>query len=74
MKKILLAATIAMSALTVNAQSPEQYLGYELGTRYTPHHKLVEYCKTLVQNNSAMMKMEQYGETNEHRPLYLIYI
>lgn len=74
MKKILLAATIAMSALTVNAQSPEQFLGYELGTRYTPHHKLVEYCKTLVQQNSAMMKMEQYGETNEHRPLYLIYI
>lgn len=55
-------------------QSPEQFLGYKIGTRYTPHWQVVNYFKHVAQNTSANVKLQQYGVTNEHRPLYLAFI
>ncbi len=55
-------------------QSPEQFLGYKIGQRYSPHFKVVGYFKQVAERNSAMVKMEQYGETNEGRPLFLTFI
>ncbi len=55
-------------------QSPEQFLGYKIGTRYTRHHKLVEYFKSVAQAKPDMVKIEKYGETNEGRELMLAYI
>ena len=54
-------------------QSPSEYLGYELGSRFTRHHKVVDYFKyiTNISNNVQLIK---YGETNEHRPLYISFI
>lgn len=49
-------------------QSPAQFLGYELGDRFTRHHRVVEYFKH-VDDASANVKVMQYGETYEHRPL-----
>lgn len=53
-------------------QSPEEYLGYELGERYTPHHKVISYVSHVAEN-SDWATIEQYGKTNEHRELvYLV--
>ena len=54
-------------------QPPSEYLGYELGSRFTRHHKVVDYFKyiTNISNNVQLIK---YGETNEHRPLYISFI
>ena len=69
---------IAISALSIstNAQtlkSPAEFLGYELGSQYTRHHKLVNYFM-YVNENSKSMQLEKYGETYEQRPLYVSYI
>jgi len=74
MKKLLLVSCLIIftGALYSQAlQSPEQFLGYKVGTRYTRHHKIVEYTKSLAQAKPEMMKVEKYGETNEGRELMI---
>jgi hypothetical protein len=51
-----------------NHSNPDQFLGYELGSRFTRHHRVVEYFK-YIDDLSANVKVTQYGETNELRPL-----
>jgi len=65
---------ISISTLfSQNIQSPSTFLGYELGTRFTNHYKVVEYF-TYVSTSSKSVKLEKYGETNEFRPLYVSFI
>lgn len=52
----------------IKLQSPAEFLGYELGDRFTRHHRVVEYFKH-VDDAAANVKVLQYGETYEHRPL-----
>jgi hypothetical protein len=54
-------------------QSPSEFLGYEIGTRFTRHHKVVAYFK-YVSITLGNVKLEKYGETNENRPLYVSFI
>ena len=55
-------------------KTPDAFLGYPLGSRYTPHHRLVSYFQYAASATADKMKLEQYGETNEKRPLLLAYI
>ena len=55
-------------------KSPEQFLGYPVGSRFTPHWKIVSYFQHVAANAPGMVKLEQYGETNEGRPLLLGFI
>ncbi|MEQ8423735.1 MAG: hypothetical protein RIA63_03430, partial [Cyclobacteriaceae bacterium] len=55
-------------------QSPEQFLGYELGSRFTRHHRVVEYFQQVVNARPNNVKFIQYGETYEHRPLMVAII
>jgi hypothetical protein len=48
--------------------TPKEFLGYELGERFTPHYRMVEYFKH-VDVVMANVEVRQYGETYEHRPL-----
>ncbi len=68
-----IAFLITASIFSQKIQSPSEFLGYEIGSRFTRHHKVVEYFK-YVSNTLSNVKLEKYGETNEHRPLYLSYI
>ena len=61
------------SIISQTLQTPSQFLGYEIGSRFTRHHKVIDYFK-YVSKNSANVELEKYGETNEHRPLYVSYI
>ncbi|NGP77409.1 zinc carboxypeptidase [Balneolaceae bacterium YR4-1] len=54
-----------------NLQSPEQYLGYELGSKWTPHYKVMNYFR-YVSEQSPMVTFEQYGTTNEGRELVIV--
>lgn len=54
-------------------QSPSQFLGYELGSEWTPHHKVMDYVQH-VADQSSLVQAEKYGETNEGRSLMLAYI
>jgi hypothetical protein len=55
-------------------QSPEQFMGYKIGTRYTRHHRIVDYFRAVAQAKPEMVKMEKYGETNEGRELVIAFI
>jgi hypothetical protein len=48
--------------------SPKEFLGYELGDRFTRHHRVLEYYKH-VADVMPNVDLVQYGETNEYRPL-----
>ena len=52
-------------------QSPDEFLGYELGARFTPHYKIVNYFNHAAAAMPGMMKLEKYGETSEGRPLLM---
>ncbi len=54
--------------------SPEQFLGYKIGTHYTPTYKVDDYFKAVAAAKPSMVKVEKYGETNERRELMLAYI
>ncbi|MDT0643530.1 M14 family metallopeptidase [Zunongwangia sp. F363] len=49
-------------------QSPEEFLGYELGTNFTRHADVVNYFEH-VATSSPLVQYQQYGKTNEGRPL-----
>lgn len=53
--------------------SPWEFLGYEAGARFTPHHRIVDYFEMLARE-SEMITVETRGETWEGRPLILAII
>jgi len=55
------------------SKSPNEFLGYELGDRFTRHHQVVDYFKHIADENENV-KLIKYGETNENRSLQLAFI
>lgn len=55
-------------------KSPDEFLGYKTGTHFTPYWKVVNYFQHVAANASSMVKLQQYGETNEGRPLIAAFI
>ncbi|MER3498468.1 MAG: zinc carboxypeptidase [Chitinophagaceae bacterium] len=62
--------------LSANAQlkSPDEFLGYKLGSHFTPHWKVANYFQHVAANVPTMVKLQQYGVTNEGRPLLVAFI
>jgi hypothetical protein len=73
-RSVALFALVAFFSLTAAAQNtvptPDQFLGYGMGERFTPHHRILEYFDELART-SSLVKIRQIGETYEHRPLVL---
>ena len=77
MKKLSLVLLLLINTFILTAQtlqSPEQFLGYKIGTRFTPHYKIVNYFNTVAQAKPSIVKVEKYGETYEGRDLILAYV
>jgi hypothetical protein len=74
------AATLCTLLITCMLQgqnlvkSPEQFLGYALGERFTRHHRVVEYMEHLASGSAGRMITRSYGQTNEGRPLMLAFV
>jgi len=49
-------------------KSPSEFMRHDYGLSFTPHHQLVDYFKH-VANNVDHITLQEYGETNENRPL-----
>ncbi|MFI5159884.1 MAG: M14 metallopeptidase family protein [Sphingobacteriales bacterium] len=76
LKKLLFSIVLfGFAAVTFaqQIQSPSEFLGYKLGSQFTPHHRIVEYFR-YVAEVSKNMKLMQYGTTNEGRPLLAMFI
>jgi len=72
---IILGVLIFLQTVSIaQLQSPDQFLGYKPGTRFTPHWKIVSYFQHAAAHAGSMMKLQSYGETNEGRPLYVAFI
>ena len=72
--KLLFALTIlSMIPIHSQLQSPDKFLGYELGTYFSRHHQVVDYFKHM-EKNSPLLKLESYGKTYEGRLLQLAFI
>lgn len=70
MKSTLLAVVFLFLGLQTNAQlqSPEEFLGYEIGEQFSRHADVVNYFEQ-VAKNSPLVQYHTYGKTNERRPL-----
>lgn len=72
MKKFPVLALLFSLALSGYAQQqllkPNEFLGYELGERFTRHHRVVEYFQH-VASVIPNVELYKYGETYEYRPL-----
>lgn len=76
MKKYILSLFIVgFLTTTVFAQipSPDEFLGYPLGSKFTPHYKVVEYFKK-VTASAKNIQLQTYGKTYEGRELLLAVI
>ena len=62
----LLPCMIISTAQSQTIKSPDEFLGYELGTQFTYHHKAVEYFKYIA-DISPLAVYREYGTTNEGR-------
>lgn len=76
MKKTLLCIFfLTMISLLAFAQtpSPDQFLGYPLGSKFTAHQKVVDYFKKVASLNKNI-QLQSYGKTYEGRELLLAVI
>ena len=53
--------------------TPEAFLGYPIGSRYTRHDRLVEYLRTL-DRLSDRVSLEEVGQSYEGRPLVALVV
>jgi len=65
---------ISNTALAQNGiLHPDDFFPHKLGAHFMPHHLIVDYFQH-IDANSDQVIVEQYGETNQNRPLVLAYI
>ncbi|MFK7814375.1 MAG: M14 metallopeptidase family protein, partial [Maribacter sp.] len=76
MKKVVLLITLLSTVFTIaqELKSPSEFLGYELGTQFTRHHEVVDYYQYLASVASDRVQLQEYGKTNERRPLLIAYV
>ncbi|MGN6509396.1 MAG: M14 metallopeptidase family protein, partial [Chitinophaga sp.] len=71
MRYIFSVLALLAAITTSQAQpSPQQFLQYQPGTRFTPHFKVIEYFRKVAES-VRNVKLETYGETYEGRPLMI---
>ena len=75
MKHTIVFTALLSAAFSVCAQvpTPAEFLGYELGERFTRHHNVVDYAQTLAAE-SPKATWEAYGRTSEYRELGVLIV
>lgn len=51
-------------------ENPSDFLGFELGSRFSLHHEVTDYSKSL--SNERGVSYVEYGKTHERRPLHAL--
>ena len=52
---------------------PADFLGYDLGDRFTRHHDIIAYAEHLAAN-SPYIEWRTYGKSYGHRPLFAMFV
>ncbi len=71
---VLFTAILFGQLSTAQLKSPEAFLGFPLGDHFNDHHAVVAYFEQLELNSNGGLILEEYGRTNENRPLVVAYI
>lgn len=66
----LVLVCLSISSIAQELQSPKEFLRTNYGKHFTPHYLVADYVKH-VAANSDRVKLIEYGQTNEDRPLLL---
>ena len=77
MKKIFtfsLLFSLCILAAQAQFKSPDEFLGYALGSHFTPHYKVADYFRQTAAASPKNVKLIEYGKTNEGRPLMVAVI
>ena len=61
---LLLLSYISLSG---QIKSPEEFLGYPIGTKFTYHHQIIAYSRYLASQSAGFAQWQVYGHTNEGR-------
>src|SRR3954465_8495497 len=72
MLKRLAALVLLAFAVSAHAQvpTPDEFLGYKLGERFTPYSRILDYFDELAKR-SNLITVQRFGTTYEGRPLVL---
>lgn len=72
MKQYLIFALFACYSVALFGQlkAPGEFLPHQLGEHFTPHHMLVDYYQH-VAAHSPLVKLVEYGRSNQDRPLIM---
>jgi hypothetical protein len=76
MKRILLFIfflLIGITDLRAQIKSPDDFLGYPLGSKFTPHHQILAYF-TYLAGAHKNIRLISYGKTYENRELMVAVI
>ena len=75
MKYAIVFTALFSAAFTARTQvaTPAEFLGYELGERFTRHHNVVDYAQALAAA-SPKATWEGYGRTSEYRELGVLIV
>jgi len=61
------------AAFDSSISSPEQFLGYKIGTQHTRHDQVVSYFELLAKQSNKVI-LTEYGRTHENRKLLMLTI
>lgn len=73
-KLLLLLFTMGHACLAQNFQSPDAFLGYPIGEKFSFHSRITDYVEYAAEKNPTQTKLINYGQTNEGRPLQVIIV
>lgn len=75
---LLLASPLTMAQttapLSTTVPTPAQFLGYKIGDRFTPHHRVLAYAEQVARQMPNRVKLLPYGTTHEGRQLMAVAI
>ncbi|MCD0487391.1 M14 family metallopeptidase [Pedobacter sp. MC2016-14] len=66
--RLFLLILVPFTSTFAQKKSPDEYLGYALGSHFTPHQRVVDYFKYLSAGEKKI-KLVSYGKTYEGREL-----
>lgn len=59
---------------TTTLTSPQEFLGYRVGERFTPHHRVLAYAEQIARQAPDRVRLLPYGQTYEGRQLMAVAI
>src|SRR2546423_14912550 len=69
-RRLIVVVALIATPLIAQVPTPDEFLGYKLGDRFTPYSRILDYFDDLARK-SPLLTVQQFGETYEHRPLML---